>query len=167
MRSIIAVILFSCCLWLKPPVELIGAKEQKWVSGVPDGGSSTRYSLIVVANRSSEKLKFTKLVVGQISLDVQVWHKSNLTTQSDKFEKGDTLLIVAQLSEHHEKQTQKRLKSSIISKENSKEISQANTEKSGNSSQCKGLAHLSYTIKQREKTLCIKSFEKLTNQYMP
>ncbi|MEA3446082.1 MAG: hypothetical protein U9R19_15280 [Bacteroidota bacterium] len=163
MKTISIILIFLSFFCWKPPIEIIEANSQKWYSGVADGGINTRYSLTLIVNKSSDKLKIKGLYIDNEILDVQVYRKQEKSSFTSDFGKGDTIIVKASRTEIPNHSNRKKTEKSKFPANNiySDEFIEKALQK------CNGEGILFFSIKGKEKVLCIDKFKKLKNKYMP
>jgi hypothetical protein len=93
------LLVLALSAFLQQPPDLIKILEttrQEWAGGLEETGRGVNYEIRLVANKKSAKLKFVSITVDQQGCEYRITNV-NRPEKGDRFSKGDTLLILAQL----------------------------------------------------------------------
>ena len=85
----IALLLFP--LLLRAQMPILKAEKQHWVSGIINGGSGNKYTIVAIAPASDARFKVQGIWVGDNFFEVTV--TKGLPYMDTKFSKGDTILL--------------------------------------------------------------------------
>jgi len=97
MKSILSILIAIAVIFSgKGDFKLVKATQQGYAGGRAASGYGTNYEITIVAQTSSNKLKFNSLWIGKERLEISLQlQKGQVRDGAETFKKGDTLYIMA------------------------------------------------------------------------
>ena len=135
------------------PFKQFDASEQTSMGGRQESGKTVNYTIKVVVKQSSSKLQFNTLWLGVDNVDIYLRKADGSFLEGNRFEKGDTVLVVA-------------YKRYLPNEDGALQLRKEHPNKTV-PVEYGGSALLKYSLKGKTKYYIISKFNKLPNVNLP